>query len=380
MENRVADLTTAEKLTTFALERPRIRRRRREPAIAPPVLPLFHCGAENGLVGYVGQLPPEVLLELARPLLMVGDPGMGKTSMAMHCGRRLSLCDVWNDEGEVTTAKALADRIIYHSSTELARQFASAIDTKEMPAWRRHLEEVPILIVDDLHAVADKTPFQNELASRLDARDERARATIITCRRLPTEIRGLRPGLVSRTLPGLTVPMAAPAGTCRRVILRELMVGQLPNAQPDQIAMLDEGLESGLPVRALAAAVQQLSLNCRMNDGSIDESAIQSAIDQVGTRKNVSIGSITTAVARQLGVKSADIRSGSRRQAIVRARSLAMWLSRQMTDQSLSNIGDAFGGRDHSTVLHAIRKTDALLDDDVALRRAADQVTQRLIA
>lgn len=349
------------------------------------ILPQFHCDDANRLAGFVGSHDPATLLDLARPLLITGSPGTGKTSLAGHLAARIGFLPVWNETGQTVSSKSLAERIRVQAATEFAREFATAIDCKDMPGFRRRFDQTPIMVIDDLHAIAEKPAAQDELAMRLDARDRIAgdagpRVTIITCRLLPTEIRGLRSSLVSRTLPGLTVPLHPPTGTTRRLILRELMIARLPDVLPEQISMLDAGLEPGLPVRALDAAVKQIAMWCRMNEAAVDQAAIQSAIDQGATRKPVCIKEITTAVARHLGVKSSDMRSGSRRQNIVRARSLAMWLSRRMTNESLTQIGDAFGGRDHSTVLHAIRKTESSIDDDVTLRRAADDITEKLTA
>lgn len=431
-----AETVSPATVTSFPIERPVLRRRRRQADLVRTILPLFHCGPENRLAGYVGMLPPEALLDIARPLLVVGPPGSGKTSLSLHVAKRMATCEVWSldrnegpsegqaggdeaaapgknavfaasersadsevdgdqhaeettawpeDDAESTqpsfrelTSRALADRVFYQPAVDFARQFATSIDSRHMPAFRKQIDSVPIWVLDDLHLIADKTPAQEELILRIDAREASGLVTLVTCRRLPTEIRGLRTGLASRTLPGLTVPLQAPAGDARRLILRELMLAHLGDASTEQVAMLDTGLDSNLPVRLLEAAVRQASVWCRMNDAAADASAMQVAIDHVGGRQSVSIRDITTAVARQLGVKSTEMRSGSRRQNIVRARSLAMLLARQMTDESLTSIGDAFGGRDHSTVLHAIRKTEAAIQEDTTLRRAADHVVEKL--
>ena len=101
-------------------------------------------------------------------------------------------------------------------------------------------------------------------------------------------------------------------------------------------------------------------------------------MDIVGKTEEVSIAAITAAVAKYFRIKVSDLRSSSRKQSLVRARSLAMSLARRLTSKSMHQIGDYFGGRDHTTVLHAIRKTESLLQEDADLRRAADEVTEKL--
>ena len=108
--------------------------------------------------------------------------------------------------------------------------------------------------------------------------------------------------------------------------------------------------------------------------------AIQSAIAIVGRTEEVSIAAIAGAVAHYFRMKLSDLRSSSRKQKLVRARSLSMLLARRLTSKSMHHIGGYFGGRDHSTVLHAIRKTESLLVKDADLRRAADEVSENLSA
>ena len=141
--------------------------------------------------------------------------------------------------------------------------------------------------------------------------------------------------------------------------------------------LLDHKLEPRLPSRALEAALKQISLWCRMRGAEPTESAIISAIAVVGEREELSLSAIGTTVARYFRLKVADIRSSSRKQNLVRARSLAMFIARQMTSKSMHQIGEYFGGRDHTTVLHAVRKTELLLESDSELQRAAEEVKEK---
>jgi chromosomal replication initiator protein len=106
--------------------------------------------------------------------------------------------------------------------------------------------------------------------------------------------------------------------------------------------------------------------------------SIQGAIDSTGRVQEPSIQEIATAVARRFKLKTADLKGPTRRQQVVRARALAMFLGRKLTDRSLQQIGNFFGGRDHTTVLHACRKTEELMGSNPDLLLAADEVTETL--
>jgi len=173
------------------------------------------------------------------------------------------------------------------------------------------------------------------------------------------------------------VPLEMPAAAARSQLLRELAVHLDLNINANLFDLLDRKLEPRLPTRTLEAALKQVSLWCRMHDAEPTEDAITSAIAVVGEREEVSLAAIGTTVARYFRLKVADIRSSSRKQNLVRARSLAMFIARQMTSKSMHQIGEYFGGRDHTTVLHAIRKTELLLESDTELQRATEEVREK---
>lgn len=355
-------------VNSFPLERPIVRGRRRDTRPASASLPYFIAGPENRLVNFIAQSTTP-LFDFGNPLLLVGPSGSGKTAIAMHLAAKQSTATPIDGEPQPVVARKAID---------FAREYAEAVAADDLPPLRKQFDEAPILVLDDLHLIADKPAAQDELALRIDGRTDRGLPTIVTCRRLPSEIRGMRPLLISRVLPGLTVPIMPPAGEARLALLREFALHLGLEIDFELLEVLDRGVEDGLPARSLEAALKQISLWCRMNDSPATLAAVQSAIEIVGNAEEVSIASITQAVAKYFRIKMTDLRSSSRKQNLVRARSLAMFLARRLTSKSMHQIGDSFGGRDHTTVLHAIRKTEALLLQDTDLRRAADEVTEKL--
>ncbi|WP_246146387.1 helix-turn-helix domain-containing protein [Rubripirellula lacrimiformis] len=333
-------------------------------------MPYFIAGEENRLVSFVSTSDTSVF-EFGNPILLIGPSGAGKTAIAMHLAARQAVHE---------SIDSMPAKVVHFPAIDFARQYAEAVAADDLPPLRSEMNDAPILVIDDLHLIADKPAAQDELAMRIESRTAAGMATILTCRRLPSEIRGLRPLLVSRVLPGLTIPIAIPTGATRLQLLRELALHFGLEIEQGLLEVLHDGLEDQLPARSLEAALKQVSLWCRMHESGPTMEAIQSAIDRIGTTEEVTLPSITNAVARYFRMKSSEIRSSSRKQNLVRARSLAMYLARQMTGKSMHQIGDHFGGRDHTTVLHAIRKTQSLLENDSDLRRAADEVTEKLAA
>jgi chromosomal replication initiator protein len=228
--------------------------------------------------------------------------------------------------------------------------------------------------------IHDKPAAQDELGSRIDARTQDDRPTVLTSRRLPTEIRGMRPLLASRTVPGLTIPLSIPCGETRLQLLRELCACHELDLNSSMIQWLDQRLDSRLPARMLEAAVKQIVLWSRMHEQNPTMEALEHAIQVVGSEEEVGIAEIASSVAKYFRLRQSDLRSSSRKQNLVRARSLAMFLGRRLTSKSMQQIGEYFGGRDHTTVLHAIRKVEGLLDREADLRRAADEIQESLCA
>ena len=331
-------------------------------------MPYFISGSENQLTAFVCQAEDSIFLS-GNPVLLIGPAGVGKTSIALHLAAR-----------EAIGRGDQAGVVRYLPAVDFARAYSEAISAEDIAPFRAEIDDVPVLIIDDLHLINDKPAAQDELAARIDARMASASPTILTCRRLPSEVRRLRPMLVSRSLPGLTVPIRPPTAESRRLILRELALQHSLDLPDHLLDQLDHGMTDDLSARVLESSIKRICLWTRMNDAPVNEEAIQSAIESTNPDDEIALSRITQAVAKTLGQKTTDLRSGSRKQSVVRARSLAMLLARKLTSKSLHQIGIYFGGRDHSTVLHAIRKTETLVQQDGELRQAMLDVTEKVSA
>lgn len=355
-------------------------RRARRAGEERPLLDQFAAGPENRFAAFVCR-QTESIADRGNPLLLVGPSGSGKTALAMTiAAAELTASERAASDGAVAAPppdEAPAP-VLLMPAVDFARGYAEAVDADDLDHYRRRLGAASVLVIDDVHMLTDKPAAQEELAARIERRTLEQRPTILTCRRLPTELRGIRPLLSSRMLPGLTVPLALPGPEARIWIVQQLLQSAKLSVDADVVDLLCRGLPAGLPARRLGAAVNHLRLWCRNAKLPPDSRAVQATIDAVGTVAEPSMADIAKAVARRFKLKTSDLKSSTRRQQVVRARALAMFLGRQLTDASLQQIGEFFGGRDHTTVLHACRKTEQLLATSHDLSRTADEVVELL--
>lgn len=366
------------RVISFPLEKPSRWVRRREAPGTSRILPYFIAGEENRLAAFVA-VADQPALEIGNPLLLIGPSGTGKSALAMHLAARFACAPGQSEELPANQPLGSEpDAVLYFTAIDFARAYAQAVEADDLQPLRDQIQQAAVLVIDDLDLIHDKPAAQDELALRIDGRTQRDQPTILTCRRLPSEVRGMRPLLASRAVPGLTIPLAIPAGEARLQLLRELSIHHSVELDDELLDWLHRHIDGRLPARSLEAAIKQISLWCRMHEAPPCKEAAEHAIEAVGKSEEITLAEITASVAKYFRLKRTDLRSSSRKQNLVRARSLAMYLGRRLTSKSMHQIGDYFGGRDHTTVLHAIRKTELLLEQETEVRRAADEIQEKL--
>jgi chromosomal replication initiator protein len=229
--------------------------------------------------------------------------------------------------------------------------------------------------MDDVDRLAGKEAAQRELASTLDTILEAGGQVLLTSSVAPGQLAGFLPQLQSRLIGGLTVPLALPGPLARMAIVRrlaELHGIDLGQREAETLAL---GLASSVP--RLLGALATLQAACESGD-PITLQRVRAYLKELRTAATPSLRDISVAVARHFSLRLADLRSPSRRRAVVVARDVAMYLARTLSGTSLKQIGSYFSGRDHTTVSHGCWKTNSLLRTDGAIRDAVARLRARL--
>lgn len=327
----------------------------------------FIAGPENALVRTLSAAVSQAELPF-NPIVIYGHAGVGKSSLAhaLAAQRREQLA---------------LSRMIATTGAELFHGLAHAIDTASTSEFRARHHHCELLLIDDLHRLTGKAPAQQFLVTAIDALIRRGVLVIATLRQAPQAADGLSPALVSRLSGGLVVELALPGALARRELVRQAAASAGVLLREDEVAALangDKGAAHSMATPArLRHAVLELS-GMKEFGGSRDEIAAQAA-GQPSETKAI-CRQVAATVARQFELTLTDLKSQSRRQALVEARSLAMYIARQITGASYAEIGRYFGDRDHTTVLHACRKVTQAVADDKSTRRIADDLIAQIVS
>lgn len=320
-------------------------------------------GPENRTVFSAVQALLSATTPWGQVVLFYGPCGCGKSSLA-H-----GLVTLWKQRQSRRSAK-------YVAATDFARELAEAIDTKTADEFRLRYRRLTLLAVDDVQLLRGRIAAQEELARTFDVLVDGGASVVMTATAAPERLDGLIPHLQSRLVAGLAVPVVLPGVDTRRHILRVLASRRHLVLPDDVLEALTDGLRGGIP--ALVGALVRLEAAAQMDGQPITVETVRRVLKARGSRARPSIAEIATAAAKYFSLQVRDLRGPSRRQAIVTARDVAMYLARTVTRASFHQIGQYFAGRDHTTVAHACRKTERLLASDGLVRSAVDHLRERL--
>jgi chromosomal replication initiator protein len=275
-------------------------------------------------------------------------------------------------------------RVVYLSAEKFTSAFVKALQDKQTAAFKDELRNADLLLIDDAHFVAGKTQTQEELFHTLIALVEDGRRVVLTADRSPTELSDMEPRLRSHLQAGLVCGIE-PADRALRINILERKLqtlarqgGFLPSARPEVMQFLADRFTDS--VRELEGALNTLIARVGGDVARLSLDDAQGILRphlSVSERK-VTVDQIQKTVAEHYNLKQADLISERRARAVARPRQVAMWLAKQVTVRSLPDIGRRFGGRDHTTVLHAVRRIDQLKNEDPTIARDVDVLLRKL--
>lgn len=322
---------------------------------------------DNFVLGRANQLANAAALQVAEspgtnynPLFIYGGVGLGKTHLMQAIGNLL----------REQNPKA---KICYVHATNYISDVVRAFQTKQFDEFKQFYNSLDLLLIDDIQFIADKPGTQQEFFYTLTSLIEGHKQVVITCDTFPKEISGIEPRLTSRFSWGLTVAIEPPELEMRVAILLK-KAAQLKNPIDESVAFfIAKHIRSN--IRELEGALIRIEAYSKFHKQPITIDLAKEALKDLlaAQTKQVTIENIQKVVADFYRVKLVDILSKKRNRAISRPRQIAMFLARELTQMSLPEIGSAFGGRDHTTVLHAyktidsMRKVDSLVNTDINL-------------
>jgi chromosomal replication initiator protein len=335
-------------------------------AAAPPVEsrlnPLFTF--EKFVEGKSNQLAKAAAIQVGEnpgtsynPLFIYGGVGLGKTHLMQSIGNAM----LAHNEGS---------RVAYVHSERFVRDMVQGLQHNKIADFQRAYRSLDALLIDDIQFFAGKERSQEEFFHTFNALLEGQRQIVLTCDRYPKEVSGLEERLKSRFGWGLTVAIEPPELETSVAILMSKAEGEGVTLPEEVAFFIAKRIRSN--VRELEGALRRVIANSRFTERPIDlEFAKEALRDLLALQARlVSIENIQKTVADYFKIRVGDLLSKRRSRSIARPRQIAMALAKELTNHSLPEIGDAFGGRDHTTVLHgcrrieSLRETDKRVDDD----------------
>ena len=327
------------------------------PSLGSPMNPLFTFNSY--VEGKSNQIARAASLHVAEapgtsgynPLFLYGGTGLGKTHLMLAVGNKI----------KQNNPKA---RVIYLSSERFVQDMITALRNNAIDQFKTHYRSADALLIDDIQFFAKKERSQEEFFYTFNSLLEGQRQIILTCDRFPKEVENLDERLQSRLGWGLTVAIEPPELETRVAILIQKAQQNLVTLPDDVAFFIAKRIKSN--VRDLEGALQRVMAFSRFTNQPLSIEMAQDALKDLLAlhQKLVTLESIQKTAAEYFKVRVSDLLAKKRTRSIARPRQIAMALAKELTSHSLPEIGEAFGGRDHTTVLHACRKVAELRETD----------------
>ncbi|OTO59730.1 chromosomal replication initiator protein DnaA [Enterococcus faecium] len=327
----------------------------------------FVIGKGNQMAHAAALVVAEDPGSIYNPLFFYGGVGLGKTHLMHAIGHQMLQSQ--------PNAK-----VKYVSSETFANDFINSIQNKTAEEFRQEYRNVDLLLVDDIQFFAEKEATQEEFFHTFNALYNEGKQIVLTSDRLPNEIPKLQERLVSRFAWGLSVDITPPDLETRTAILRKKAAAERLEIPDDTLSYIAGQIDSN--IRELEGALVRVQAFAAMNSEDISTSLAADALKTLKSGKGhpqLSILQIQEEVAKYYHIQLKDLKGKKRVKSIVVPRQIAMYLSRELTDNSLPKIGAEFGGKDHTTVIHAHEKIQQLMDSSVSMQNEVSEIKNFLL-
>ncbi|HTZ42532.1 MAG TPA: chromosomal replication initiator protein DnaA [Jatrophihabitans sp.] len=326
----------------------------------------FVPGSSNRFAHAAAVAVAEAPAKAYNPLFIYGDSGLGKTHL-LHAigsyGRRL----------EPTM------RVRYVSSEEFTNDFINSVRVNDVQSFQRRYRDVDLLLIDDIQFLERAEQTQEAFFHTFNTLQLANKQIVISCDRKPEQLSGLQNRLVTRFKSGLITDVQAPDLELRIAILRKKAAKDGMTLQPGVMEFIAQRIQSN--IRELEGALIRVvafgSLNKQEIDLKLAEIVLKDLVSE-SDRPDITATTIMAVTAEYFGVSIEDLTGSSRTRVLVQARQIAMYLCRELTELSLPKIGQTFGGRDHTTVMHAERKIRSLMTERRNVYNQITELTSRI--
>lgn len=299
------------------------------------------------------------------PLFIYGGVGLGKTHLIQAIGNRI----VQNSPQK---------KVIYLSSDIFTVEFVEAIQANTVNDFSNFYKSMDVLIIDDIQFLIGKERTQDLFFNIFNTLHQSEKQIVLSSDKAPKDLNGLNERLISRFQWGLTADIQPPDFETRIAILSKKAQIYGISLPGEIIEYIAHNITSN--IRELEGCLIKLLANSSLNSKDIDFQLVKKTVNEISTGKqsNITIDYITKIVCEHYNVDENKVREKNRKKEVVMARQVAMYLSKKMTKNSLKTIGLHFGGRDHSTVIHAHNNIDKLMGEDMDVKENVDSIKNKI--
>jgi chromosomal replication initiator protein len=323
----------------------------------------FVCGKSNEFAYAAAQAVANKPATNYNPLFIYGGVGLGKTHLLIAIGNHI-------------LAKHPKAKICYYSSEKFMNEMINCLRYKKMEEFRNKFRKMDLLLIDDIQFMAGKEATQEEFFHTFNALYESHKQIVVTSDKFPKDIPGLEERLRSRFEWGLIADIQPPSTETKVAILK-----RKSENLPDNVALfLAEGATSN--IRELEGMLIRLEAVASLTNREVTMDLAREAMKDIIVEKTreITIEMIQKQVAEHFRIKVSEMKSDKRIKTLVVPRQIAIFICRELTKASYPEIGEKFGGKDHSTIIHSVKKIEKQLAEDAELRVAVEEIRKKLLA